>query len=61
VLAPGSRLVTVDWSANGDGESGPSTDERYALADARRALEDAGFVIEAASERPETFRVTTTA
>lgn len=58
VLADGGRLVTVDWSAEGDRESGPPTDERYALGDAVAGLERAGFVIDRARERPETFAVT---
>lgn len=61
VLAPGARLVTVDWSANGAGEDGPPTDERFALADAVDDLEAAGFAVERASERPETFLLVATA
>jgi ubiquinone/menaquinone biosynthesis C-methylase UbiE len=61
VLAPGARLVTVDWSAEGAGESGPPTDERFAADDATAALADAGFAVEHASERPETFLVVATA
>ena len=61
VLAPGGRLVTVDWSATGAGEDGPPTDERFALADAVADLEAAGFTVELASERPETFLLVATA
>jgi ubiquinone/menaquinone biosynthesis C-methylase UbiE len=57
VLAPGARMVTVDWSARGAGESGPPTDERFSVDDATSALADAGFDVEHASERPETFLV----
>lgn len=57
VLAPGARLVTVDWSANGAGESGPPTDERFAVDDATSALAATGFDVAHASERPETFLV----
>jgi len=61
VLAPGARMVTVDWSANGAGESGPPTDERFGADEATSALADAGFDVETASERPETFLVVATA
>jgi len=56
VLAPGARLVTVDWSANGRGEDGPPLDERYALDEATSALAAAGFEVLRGRERPETFR-----
>jgi ubiquinone/menaquinone biosynthesis C-methylase UbiE len=55
VLRPGGRLVTVDWDRNGAGEAGPPRDETYALADAVRLQADAGFVVERAESRPETF------
>ena len=61
VLAPGARMVTVDWSANGAGESGPPTDERYSVDEATSALANAGFDVAHASERPETFLVVATA
>lgn len=54
VLAPGGRLVTVDWSAAG-GDAGPPTDERFALGEAVRAVEDAGFRTVRADSRTETF------
>lgn len=57
VLEPGTRLVTVDWSADGSGESGPSLDERFDLADATSQFEAAGFDIEVVRDRPETFAV----
>ena len=57
VLRPGGRLVTVDWSAGGRGESGPPTDERFSLSEAADQLEAAGFTVEDAHDRPETFRV----
>jgi len=57
VLAPGSRLVVVDWSANGRGTAGPPLDERFDGAAARTAIEAAGFEIESAVERSETFVV----
>ncbi|MFC3958208.1 class I SAM-dependent methyltransferase [Halovivax cerinus] len=55
VIRPDGRLVTVDWSADGRGESGPPTDERFSAADAGEQLRDAGFTIADSRERPETF------
>lgn len=60
VLRPGGRLVTVDWTAAGDAESGPPLDERYDVADATGHHEDAGFTVERASERPETMLLVAT-
>lgn len=56
----GGRLVLVDWSANGAGEAGPPVGERYSLAEAREALEGAGFAVTEGSERPETFHLAAT-
>jgi len=55
VLAPGGRVGVADWSREGKGESGPPRSERYALADAREAFEQAGFAVEYGNERRETF------
>jgi ubiquinone/menaquinone biosynthesis C-methylase UbiE len=55
VLRPGGRLVTVDWSAAGDGEAGPPATERYGLGDAVSMQTEAGFVVERAESRRETF------
>ena len=60
VLRPGARLVVADWSANGDERHGPPTDERYDVDEAHDALEDAGFDVERADERTETFFVVST-
>ena len=57
LLQPGGRVVHADWSAAADGVDGPSVEERYAAADAVEALEDAGFEVLRAEERPETFLV----
>ncbi|WP_248904605.1 class I SAM-dependent methyltransferase [Halocatena marina] len=55
VVEPDGVIGIADWTSNGTGEDGPPTNERYALADARTALTDAGFEIEYADERHETF------
>ncbi|MFB6090466.1 MAG: class I SAM-dependent methyltransferase [Halobellus sp.] len=55
VVRPGGRVVTLDWSANGTGDDGPKMDERFALADAVDAFENAGFRTVDASSRKETF------
>lgn len=55
VLRPGGSLVVADWSALGTGERGPPLAEREHVDSAAQALEDAGFSILAARERPETF------
>ncbi|TYL36666.1 SAM-dependent methyltransferase [Natronococcus pandeyae] len=57
VIRPDGRLATVDWSADGAGEDGPPVDERFSLEDAVAQLEAAGFTIEAARDRPETFAI----
>jgi ubiquinone/menaquinone biosynthesis C-methylase UbiE len=55
VLRPGGRLVTVDWSGNGSGQSGPPVGERHDLGHAVSALGVAGFTVEHAVSRTETF------
>jgi ubiquinone/menaquinone biosynthesis C-methylase UbiE len=55
VLRPGGRLVTVDWSSRGAGETGPPRDERHDLGHAVSALSDAGFTVDHAVSRTETF------
>ncbi len=55
VLGADAPLVTVDWSAAGEGARGPPTGERYDVDDAVEAHEAAGFVVERATARPETF------
>ena len=55
VLSPDGRLVTVDWSAEGAGESGPSRDERFDLDRAVEHHREAGFAVERTEARPETF------
>ncbi len=55
VIRPGGTLVTVDWSADGDGADGPPLTERYGATDASAQLEAAGFELESVRMRPETF------
>jgi Methylase involved in ubiquinone/menaquinone biosynthesis len=55
VLAPDSPVVVVDWSANGRGESGPPRSERHAASEVADAFDEAGFSVDAATERGETF------
>ena len=55
VLRSGGRLAVFDWSADGDGEAGPPTDERFGVDDAAEALKAAGFDVVQATTRTETF------
>lgn len=55
VLRPGSRFVNVDWSAEGTGEDGPPRAERQSARTAAELVREAGFEVERAAERPETF------
>lgn len=55
VLRSEERFVIVDWSRAGNGEDGPTREERYDLETARDQLEAAGFSVEEGTERPETF------
>ncbi len=55
VLRPGGVHAVVDWTSEGTGERGPPTDERFALADAVTHHREAGFTVETARTRPETF------
>lgn len=59
-MCANAPVVIVDWSANGSGEAGPPTDERYDVIDACRMLVTAGFTIRIAAERTETFLVVAT-
>ncbi|MFC7078102.1 class I SAM-dependent methyltransferase [Haloarcula halophila] len=61
VLRPGGRLVVADWTADGEGERGPPSSERYSLAEAVTTLEDGSFTIEFEADRPETFLLVATA
>ncbi|ESP87639.1 class I SAM-dependent methyltransferase [Candidatus Halobonum tyrrellensis] len=55
VVRPGGRVVTVDWSAAGPGEDGPPTDQRFGVGDCAAAFEAAGFRVDRAETRHETF------
>jgi len=55
VLKQGARFVVADWTSRGTGKAGPPTDERYSAEEAVAALEGAGFRVERAEERTETF------
>ena len=57
VVAPGGRLAIADWAAEGQGEAGPPVDERFSAPAATAAITDAGFSIEHAFLRSETFLV----
>ena len=57
VIGEGGLVVVADWSADGAGESGPPTDERYAERDVVEALEAVGFEVISTQTRPETFLV----
>ncbi|MFB6353036.1 MAG: class I SAM-dependent methyltransferase [Halobacteriales archaeon] len=57
VLRPGGRFASVDWSAEGEGNDGPGMADRQSAASAAALLREAGFTIERAEERPETFVV----
>jgi ubiquinone/menaquinone biosynthesis C-methylase UbiE len=55
VLAPGGRLVIVDWAATGSGDHGPPVDERFTADEAADALGEHGFETTHEAVRPETF------
>lgn len=57
VLAPDAPAVVVDWSREGRGEAGPPLDQRFDAARARAFFADAGFDVQFARERSETFRL----
>ncbi len=55
VLAPGGRVVFVDWDRHGDGEGGSKPDERHDLGHAVSALGEIGLKVDHAASRTETF------
>ena len=57
VIRAGGRLVTVDWSATGTGDDGPSMAERFGPDQVVGHLEGAGFSVERVHDRPETFAI----
>lgn len=60
VLVPGGRFAVVDWSAEGENEAGPPMEGRRSAASAASMLETAGFSVDHARERPETFALVAT-
>jgi hypothetical protein len=54
-MAPGARLGVADWTATGAGERGPPITERFDAERACDGLSEAGFTIERAEDRRETF------
>jgi ubiquinone/menaquinone biosynthesis C-methylase UbiE len=57
VLVDGGTFVVVDWSGEGNEEAGPPVAERFSASRAQELLAAAGFTVESAVERSETFRV----
>jgi ubiquinone/menaquinone biosynthesis C-methylase UbiE len=55
VVRPRGLVGIADWSAAGEGDAGPPRSERFDVADAVEAFETAGFAVERAQERRETF------
>ncbi|MFW6017710.1 MAG: class I SAM-dependent methyltransferase [Halapricum sp.] len=55
ICRPGARVGIADWSAMGTGERGPPLEERFDAAEAATAFESAGFEVERAQDRRETF------
>jgi ubiquinone/menaquinone biosynthesis C-methylase UbiE len=55
VLAPGGRVAIGDWTRAGEGGRGPPLDQRFDASTARNHFEDAGFTVEHAQDRRETF------
>jgi ubiquinone/menaquinone biosynthesis C-methylase UbiE len=55
VVRPGGRLVTVDWTASGSGQAGPPLAERHTLDHAVAEITTAGFTVDQAVSRTETF------
>ena len=55
VLDAGGRVAIADWTANGEGLSGPPLDERFDADTAAEHLEAGGFEVVTAEDRRETF------
>lgn len=57
VLQPDGRVIAIDWTRDGDGESGPPLEERYNVEMVVDQLQSAGFHVIETVPRPETFVV----
>lgn len=55
VVRPGGRVVTFDWSAEGEGVAGPPMDERFDLGACVSDFEATGFRVIEGRTRSETF------
>lgn len=60
VIRPGGQFVTIDWTSEGTGESGPPLEERFDLATVTAHLTSTGYEIQRTQSRPETFFVAAT-
>ena len=60
VLVDRAPVVVVDWSRQGRGEAGPPLAERHDAATVADKVVDAGFTVEEATERSETFAIRAT-
>jgi ubiquinone/menaquinone biosynthesis C-methylase UbiE len=60
VCRPGARVGIADWTAEGAGERGPPLSERFGATDAATAFEAAGFDVDRAEDRRETFVLSAT-
>jgi len=55
VVRAGGLVGVADWTRAGAGAAGPPLEERYTAVEARNAFETAGFTVERAEDRRETF------
>jgi len=60
VCRPGASVGIADWTAAGAGERGPPLDERFDADATANAFEQAGFSVERAQDRRETFVLSAT-
>jgi len=55
VLTDSGVFAVADWSVDGEGATGPPLGERVSVGNVMNQLREAGFVVDRASERVETF------